>query len=247
VAAATKPRVVVCGTFHRAEDTLRRDFTALTEAGCNVLSPVTVDFVDEVDGFVLAAHEVDREPQEVERGHLRALQQADFVWLHAPLGYVGASATAELGIARFLEIPIFGRHPPADTTLRELFEVEVVGDVAEAIARASAYGTHTPSSPLDVLQHYYERVAAGRGYAGESAQDTMLMLTEEVGELARAVRRRVGLQRDGGYAHEDAAAELADLQLYVLHLANVLEVDLADAVRDKERVNARRHLAALAA
>lgn len=62
---AARPRVVVCGTFHRATEALCRDFEALKE-GCEVLSPATVDFVAEVDGFVLAAHELDREPREVE-------------------------------------------------------------------------------------------------------------------------------------------------------------------------------------
>lgn len=160
---------------------------------------------------------------------------------------MGASATLELGIARFLEIPIFARDSPTDSTLRDFLEVEVVVDVEDAIAQVLAVGAHTPARPLAVLQDYYERVAAGRGYGDESAQDTMLMLTEELGELARAVRERVGLQRAGGYSQEDAAAEMADIQLFLLHLANILGVNLAGAVRDKERVNAQRHMATLAA
>ena len=68
----------------------------------------------------------------------------------------------------------------------------------------------------------------------------MLLLTEEVGELARAIRKRVGLARSGGSA-SDPAAELADVQLYVLHLANVIGVDLADAVAAKEQVNHARY------
>jgi NTP pyrophosphatase (non-canonical NTP hydrolase) len=223
---------------------LRRDFQALA-AGCHVLSPVTVDFVAEVDGFVLARHELDREPRDVEQGHLEALQQADFVWLHAPDGYVGPSAALELGVAHALGIPVFARSPPADSTLRNF--VEVVVGVDDAASRAAAHGTHTPARPLDVLQDYYGRIAARRGYDRESAQDAMLLLTEEVGELARAIRERVGLQRSGGYLHEDAAAELADIQLYLLHLANILDVRLAGAVRDKERANAERHSVALAA
>jgi NTP pyrophosphatase (non-canonical NTP hydrolase) len=51
----------------------------------------------------------------------------------------------------------------------------------------------------------------------------------------------VGLSRAGGYASQDAAAEeLADVQLYLLHMANVLDVELGSAVSDKEQKNAAR-------
>jgi NTP pyrophosphatase (non-canonical NTP hydrolase) len=232
------PRVVVCGTFRRAVDTLRRDFRALQIAGCDVLSPITVEFVAETDGFVLAEHELGRKPTDVERRHLEALQQADFVWLHAPDGYVGASAALELGVAHALGIPTFSQSQPVDSVLRDF--VEAVENVEEAVNTAVSRGTHTPARPLDVLQDYYGRIATRRGYAEETAQDTMLLLTEEVGELARAVRKRVSLKRPGGYSDEDAGAELADIQLYLLHLANILDVRLASAVTQKERANARR-------
>lgn len=232
------PRVVVCGTFRRAVETLRLDFRALQVAGCNVLSPMTVDFVAETDGFVLAEHELGRKPTDVEKRHLEALQQADFVWLHAPDGYVGASAALELGVAHALGIPTFSKSQPVDSVLRDF--VEAVEGVEEAVNTAVSRGTHTPARPLDVLQDYYGRIAIRRGYAEESAQDTMLLLTEEVGELARAVRQRVSLKRPGGYSDEDAGAELADIQLYLLHLANILDVRLASAVAQKERANAQR-------
>jgi NTP pyrophosphatase (non-canonical NTP hydrolase) len=52
------------------------------------------------------------------------------------------------------------------------------------------------------------------------------------------------LQASGGTSEargeEDPEAELADVALYLVHLANALEIDLAAAVRAKEEVNARR-------
>lgn len=229
---------MVCGSFRRSTETLDRDFAALRASGCNVLSPATVNFVAEIDGFVLAEDQLEQEPREVEREHLTALQQADFVWLHAPEGYVGSSAALELGVAHTLGIPVFARQLPADPMLRDF--VHSTGTVEEAVGAACALGPHTPARPLEVLQAYYGRIALRRGYDRESPQDTMLLLTEEVGELARAVRKRVGLKRSGGYSDEDAASELADVQLYLLHLANTLDVRLADAVSDKERNNAVR-------
>jgi NTP pyrophosphatase (non-canonical NTP hydrolase) len=68
----------------------------------------------------------------------------------------------------------------------------------------------------------------------------MLLLTEEVGELARSVRHAVGLTRHGSSDVDNPAGELADVQLYVVHLANVLGIDLASAVTAKELENLRR-------
>jgi NTP pyrophosphatase (non-canonical NTP hydrolase) len=68
----------------------------------------------------------------------------------------------------------------------------------------------------------------------------MLLLTEEMGELARALRKSAGIQRDQGWEGQDVAEELADVQLYLVHLANISGIELADAVTNKELINAER-------
>ena len=141
-------------------------------------------------------------------------------------------------MAHALGVPVFCREAPLDVTLRHFAEV-VAGPLA-ALERVGGLGTHTPSRPLDIFQDYSSASLRGAGYSRESPQDTMLLLTEEIGELARAVRHRVGLARSGGYHGEDAGAELADVQLYLMHLANVLDVRIGDAVALKERANAQK-------
>jgi NTP pyrophosphatase (non-canonical NTP hydrolase) len=67
-------------------------------------------------------------------------------------------------------------------------------------------------------------------------------MLEEFGELARALRKRNKLRRDskGRVGHEEQ--ELADIFIYVVHMANVLGVDLAEAVHKKEQLNIQRFL-----
>src|SRR3954453_63603 len=77
-------RVAMCGSFRRAHDELTSDYDELRSLGCHVLSPADPDFVGEQDGFVFAEHERELEPAAVEAAHLRAMEAADFVWLHAP-------------------------------------------------------------------------------------------------------------------------------------------------------------------
>lgn len=236
---APRARVAVCGSYRRDRPGLLTDLELLRSARIAVTSPRDARFVDEVDGFVLAPDELDQAPEEVEANHLAAMADADFVWLHAPDGYVGMSAAMELGFARARAIPVFGRSQPSDIAFAGL--VTVVSGPDEALEQLEA-SHRIPGAALGPLQEYYRRVAAARGYDSESPQDCMLLLTEEVGELARAVRKRAGLIREGGYdAGLEVAPELADVQLYLLHLANILDIDLEGAVRTKERRNAERH------
>lgn len=227
-------RVVLCGSFRRDIAALRSTFEVL-QLHYEVLSPTSLQFVDLSEDFVRLPHELHETESEIEQRHLDALLGADFVWLHAPEGHIGISATFELGHAKALGIPIFSDTPPAESQFKA--SITVVRDPTQVVISQSVV---EPGNGLRALQLYYERAAGRRGWSGESAQDTLLLMTEEMGELARAVRKSVGLARDGDWEGQDVAEELADVQLYLVHLATVLGVDLAQAVTDKELVNAAR-------
>ena len=232
--------VVICGSFRRDPSSLRREYDELRASGCRILSPVGLTFADERDGFVYLDHEVDDEPTEIERGHLDAIRSADMVWLHAPSGYLGPSGAFEIGAAHTAGVPVYAGVPIVDVGLREF--VTVVASPHDAVVHRKTMVIHKPGEPLKALQTYYLRAALTRGWDTEGAAECMLLLTEEVGELARSVRHYAGLTRHGANNNENAAEELADVQLYVVHLANVLGVDLANAVTDKEAKNLQRFL-----
>jgi NTP pyrophosphatase (non-canonical NTP hydrolase) len=90
---------------------------------------------------------------------------------------------------------------------------------------------------LVALQAYYKAVAKDRGWDNETPKDILILMTEEMGELARAVRKHEGISRDGEYSNVSVADELADIQLYLLHLSNILGIELADAVSAKIEKN----------
>ena len=238
--SADRLRVVLCGSFRREPDALNLVFRELGKHYA-VLSPASLGFVDPGADFVRLANELEESIDSIEGRHLSAISQADFVWLHCPAGYVGPSAALELGHAKALGIPVLSSEVPEDQTLAAFV---VVVDGPRAAENALQVD---PGSGLVALQSYYRRTAARRGWSNESARDTLLLITEEVGELARAVRKAEGLSRSGGYAGVDAAEELADVQLYLVHLANALGIDLATAVSDKERINEERHSQRVAA
>lgn len=93
---------------------------------------------------------------------------------------------------------------------------------------------------LSELQEYYKQKAKERGFDKESPRDTLLLMTEELGELARAIRKYSGIKTDDKskiYAMEE---ELADIQIYLLHLSNTLGLNLEEAFWKKEDENNKR-------
>lgn len=233
--------VAICGSFRRDPDGLLSVHRAFVSTGAVVLSPADPYFVAEHAGFVYAADEINDDPIDIEARHLRAMQAADLVWLHAPDGYVGRSAAMELGFAHALGLPVYGATTPEDPVLEPF--VRIVGQPQDALAAQTPLrAAHdAPTKSLGALQHYYRRAAQQRGWAGETPQETLILLSEELGELARALRKTdYGRVEAAG---EDPSLELADVALYVVHLANVLDLDLAAAVSAKEAINAERFVA----
>lgn len=242
-AASHRLRTVICGSFRRAAEDLRRDFDVLASR-CEILSPVSLDFTDPTAEFVRLAHEAAESEAEIEERHLSAIRAADFVWLHCPDGYVGVSAAMELGHANATGVPVYASQLPNDPVLA----AGVIRVAAPTqINRSMTESADRPGNALDRLQRYYNAASIRRGWDHESPRDTLLLMTEELGELARAVRKSEGLSRHHGAETVDVAGELADVQLYLLHLANALGLDLSVAVTDKERINAKRSLESEAA
>jgi NTP pyrophosphatase (non-canonical NTP hydrolase) len=228
--------VVLCGSFRRGFDELRADSAALVALGCEVLSPKSLEFVHEEDGFVLAEHERHLAPGAIENGHVAALRRADLVWLHAPGGYLGPSGAFELGAANTAGVPVFTRHELRDVALRDY--VRRVAVPAAAVATVRETFVADPGAGIRGLQTYYHRVAADRGWTQETAAESMRLLAGEIEELALSLEQSevsTWSAPDG-----DVAAELSDVQLYVVHMANVLGLDLASAVTSKEAFNSWR-------
>jgi NTP pyrophosphatase (non-canonical NTP hydrolase) len=232
--------VAICGSFRRNPAQLRQEYDSLRAAGCRILSPKDLRFADERDGFVYLDHEVGQLPTAIERGHLEAIRSADMIWLHTPNGYLGPSGAFEIGTANTAGVPVYSSTEVTDVGLRDF--VTIVRSPHDAVLHRKTMVIHKPGEPLKVLQSYYSKAASSRGWGSEDAAQCMLLLTEEVGELARSIRRYAGLSRHGADNSENAAEELADVQLYVVHLANVLGIDLANAVTDKEAKNLERFL-----
>ena len=74
------------------------------------------------------------------------------------------------------------------------------------------------------------RIVEDKGWTTDP-NELFVLLTEEVGELAKEVRKGWTYGKDK--VREEAAEELADVFMYLVDIANHFDVDLDAAVRKK--------------
>ncbi|MDK2899050.1 MAG: hypothetical protein PWQ10_237 [Patescibacteria group bacterium] len=115
-------RVTLSGSFHRDIDGLRRAYNELALNQCQILSPHKLDFEDSSVLFVRDVSEKNETNFDLEKHHLLAISQSDFLWIHAANGYIGVSTAMEVGYATALNIPVFSSTTVEDQTIAMLIK-----------------------------------------------------------------------------------------------------------------------------
>src|SRR5229473_1859497 len=108
----------VSGSFHRHMERITAAVHELAALSIRVLSPADPRVVAKQGEFLFVASDRVRSVRLVQDRHLGSIQAADFLWLVSPDGYVGSSASMEIGYAAGAGIPVFALRAPADLTLR---------------------------------------------------------------------------------------------------------------------------------
>jgi hypothetical protein len=161
--------VTVSGSFHRHMEAIAKAVETFNARGVRVLSPSDPRVVDSVGSFLFVASDKHRSIRLVQDRHLAAISQSDFLWLVSPDGYVGQSASLEIGFAIAFGIPIFCEKLPSDLTLRKY--IQKMDDIDEAITRVKAATegrTYGPSSslfinPAETLDIAHDQLEVVRG------------------------------------------------------------------------------------
>lgn len=102
---------------------------------------------------------------------------------------------------------------------------------------------HLKKQPqLSYFQEYIRDMKKARGFDKNTIFQQMLLFQEEVGELAKAIRKAEALDvessKEEGYG--ELKDELADVFMYLLDVSNRYDIDLEQAFRDKEEHNKSR-------
>ena len=97
------------------------------------------------------------------------------------------------------------------------------------------------NTTLKDLQKYVNDMIEIRGFSKETPQDVMLLLTEEVGELAKEIRKSRKYFLDTSKNNElDVEGEIADVFIYILSKCRVMNVNLLEAFKNKKEKNCKR-------
>jgi len=144
---ARKMAAAVSGSFHRHMETITAAVHELAALSIRVLSPADPRIVAAQGEFLFVASDPVRSVRLVQDRHLESIRGANFLWLVCPDGYVGQSASMEVGFAAAAGVPIFATRAPSDLTLREY--VTIVPTLSEASRAVTAISW--PRRPEGVL------------------------------------------------------------------------------------------------
>jgi hypothetical protein len=175
----------VSGSFHRHMGAITAAVHELAALSVRVLSPADPRIVAQQGEFLFVASDPVRSVRLVQDRHLESIRAADFLWLVCPDGYVGQSASMEIGYAAAVGVPIFVSQPPSDLTLRQY--VKIVPSLAEAISAISSRRRQRPPEGILIDPHASVEQAH---YVLERIEDA-LTRPRGFGEAARRVHQDV--------------------------------------------------------
>lgn len=109
--------------------------------------------------------------------------------------------------------------------------------------QSELYELLNEKNTLNEIQNYIKEVIKIRGFSEQKVQDKMLLLLEETGELAKAIRKTipeasVDYERIENYT--DIEEEVADVFIVLVSIYNRLNINLYDAIIKKEEKNIKR-------
>lgn len=93
---------------------------------------------------------------------------------------------------------------------------------------------------LTEWQAFIKKRTIERGFDNETLQDEFMLLVEEVGELAKAMRPLHGVKTASDSAKLELEHEAADVFWLLSCICNTLGIDLDTAIRSKEEKNNKR-------
>ena len=98
-------------------------------------------------------------------------------------------------------------------------------------------------SSINEIQSYIKKIMEMRDFNKEKSSDKILLLVEEVGELAKAIRKnesKLGIDKTKEYNYSSVESEVADVFIVLLSICDILNIDLLKVFLEKEEENIKR-------
>ena len=233
-------KIAISGSFGKHYDGICETIRIFTSMGIQVLSPKVSEPINPDEDFVLLKSDNTSDPKVLESRHLDAILHADALYIYNPSGYIGTSVNLEFGFALANRIPIYTKEKSNENIINFFCTVESdLEKIAQYIKNDICPSMPTINSSLNDMQDYIRQITHIRGFDDETPSEIILLLIEEIAELAHTIRKYLGLKTDssGTHLYSNINHELADIFIYLLHLSNACNVSLSDAFIGKEEIN----------
>lgn len=163
---------VISGSLRRFLPAMASAADELQRTGVTVRSPRSFSLRGEENGFVLLDGDDEGSAEAIQARHLAELAASDFLYLVCPGGYVGVSASFEVGYAKALGIPVFASERPSDLILEAQVE-----QVVAAAKSARLLLSRRHSEIYDQLTgEYQERIETLRAVTEQALADLLPLL-----------------------------------------------------------------------
>lgn len=99
------------------------------------------------------------------------------------------------------------------------------------------------NSSMTQIQEYIKKIVELRGFSKQPVTETMLLLLEETGELAKAIRKaatHMSVDSDKLHRYSSVESEAADVFFVLAAVCNQMGINLFDALKEKEAQNCER-------
>jgi hypothetical protein len=186
-------KVAVSGSFHRHMQAITAAVHELAALSVRVLSPADPRVVAHQGEFLFVASDRVTSVRLVQDRHLESIRAANFLWLVCPDGYVGQSASMEIGFAAAMGVPIFAVQQPADLTLRQY--VEIVPDLKTAVRMnsASAQKRHSegilidPHASVEEAHYTLDRIQSALTHSKNVDASSVRRIYRDVADLQKTL------------------------------------------------------------
>lgn len=111
-------KISISGSFRKHHNKINHVIAQFENANFDVLSPKKSSALNPNDEFIFLATDKSKIPNEIESNHLNAIKHSDILYLVNPDGYIGLSASLEIGWALANNIKIFAMVEPIDIVIK---------------------------------------------------------------------------------------------------------------------------------
>ena len=119
----------------------------------------------------------------------------------------------------------------------------LMGVVYSLLGQRELFENLKSSSTLPEIQAYIKKILQLRGFESQTVKDKLLLLAEEVGELAKAVRKNssgASVDPEKIQNYDSVESEIADVLIVLISVANILNIDVFKSLKAKEQININR-------